>query len=247
MRLDQYVATAAQKSRTEVRKDILHGLVTVDGAVCKKAGEQVAETAAVTLNGAVLTLQKYVYIMLDKPLGVVSAAVDKNDTTVIDLVGKAYPRRNLFPAGRLDKASTGFVLITDDGNFAHEILAPKHHVAKTYEIVLDTPLTKAMTDGFAVGVKLADGEVMKPAIAVASGDNPCCATVVISQGVYHQIKRMFGVFDAGVEALRRTAIGGLCLDETLGAGGFKELSKEDLDKMTQQDSQPIQKINTGVV
>ncbi|MEG1075197.1 MAG: pseudouridine synthase [Ruthenibacterium sp.] len=247
MRLDQYTATAAQKSRTEVRKDILHGLVTVNGAVCKKAAAQVTENSAVTLNGTMLTLQKYVYIMLDKPLGVVSAAADKNDTTVIDLVGRAYPRRNLFPAGRLDKASTGFVLITDDGAFAHEILAPKHHVAKTYEILLDTPLTQEMTDGFAAGVKLADGEVMKPAIAVPFGENPCSATVVISQGVYHQIKRMFGVFDAGVEALRRTAIGGLKLDATLGAGGFKELSQEDLAQMQQQDSQSVFKTNTGVL
>ncbi|MEG2924852.1 MAG: 16S rRNA pseudouridine(516) synthase, partial [Oscillospiraceae bacterium] len=100
---------------------------------------------------------------------------------------------------------------------------------------------------FAAGVKLADGEVMKPAIAVASGDNPCGATVVISQGVYHQIKRMFGVFDAGVEALRRTAIGGLKLDATLGAGGFKELSQEDLAQMQQQDSQSVFKTNTGVL
>lgn len=239
MRLDQYVATAAQKSRTEVRKDILRGLVTIEGTVCKKANMQVTETAVVTLNGMSLTLQKYVYIMLDKPLGVVSAAEDKNDTTVVDLVGKAYPRRNLFPAGRLDKASTGFVLITDDGAFAHEILTPKHHVAKTYEILLDTPLTQEMIDGFAAGVKLADGEVMHPAIAKPLGENPLCATVVISQGVYHQIKRMFGVFDAGVDALRRTAIGGLMLDETLGAGGFKELARADLEKITGQDSQPV--------
>ena len=232
MRLDKFVATAAQKSRTDVRKDILRGLVTVETVVCRKPDTQVAESASITLNGTPLSLQRFVYLMLDKPIGVVSAATDKNDVTVVDLVGKAYPRRNLFPAGRLDKASTGFVLVTDDGNFAHDILLPKRHVAKTYEVEIDTPVTPQMVDGFATGVTLADGSVMHPARLMPDETNPCCATVVITQGVYHQIKRMFGVFDAGVNALRRVAIGNLPLDKSLGAGGFREITAAELAEIT---------------
>ena len=101
--------------------------------------------------------RKFVYIMLNKPEGVVSASRDKKDTTVVDLVAADFPRRELFPAGRLDKTSTGFVLLTDDGGFAHDILAPKRHVSKTYTVVIDTPLTEEMRRGFAEGVTLADG------------------------------------------------------------------------------------------
>ena len=130
MRLDKYVAGAAQQSRSDVRRAIQKGLVCVNGAVCRSADAQVPAGAAVTLNGQPLVLQQYVYIMLDKPKGVVSAAADKNDVTVVDLVGRAYPRRSLFPAGRLDETSTGFVLVTDDGAFAHDILAPQAACAK---------------------------------------------------------------------------------------------------------------------
>ena len=153
MRLDKYVAGAAQQSRSDVRRAIQKGLVCVNGAVCRSADAQVPAGAAVTLNGQPLVLQRYVYIMLDKPKGVVSASADKNDVTVVDLVGRAYPRRSLFPAGRLDKTSTGFVLVTDDGAFAHDILAPRRHVPKTYEVLLDTPLTPEMAAGFAAGVR----------------------------------------------------------------------------------------------
>ena len=216
MRLDKYVAGAAQQSRSDVRRAIQKGLVCVNGAVCRSADAQVPAGAAVTLNGQPLVLQQYVYIMLDKPKGVVSAAADKNDVTVVDLVGRAYPRRSLFPAGRLDKTSTGFVLVTDDGAFAHDILAPRRHVPKTYEVLLDTPLTTEMAAGFAAGVRLADGQRLQPAELSPGPDGPCSARVVLRQGVYHQIKRMFGVYGAGVNELRRTAIGGLALDAALG-------------------------------
>ena len=218
MRLDKYVAGAAQQSRSDVRRAIQKGLVCVNGAVCRSADAQVPAGAAVTLNGQPLVLQQYVYIMLDKPKGVVSASADKNDVTVVDLVGRAYPRRSLFPAGRLDKTSTGFVLVTDDGAFAHDILAPRRHVPKTYEVLLDTPLTPEMAAGFAADLS-------------PGPDGPCSARVVLRQGVYHQIKRMFGVYGAGVNELRRTAIGGLALDAALGPGGFRELSPAEVARI----------------
>ncbi len=236
MRLDRFVAEAAQQSRSDVRAAIRAGQVCVAGEVCRAPDRQVPETAAVTLGGKALAREAFVYLMLDKPKGVVSAASDPRDVTVVQLVGGAYPRRALFPAGRLDKDSTGFVLVTDDGAFAHDILSPKRHVPKTYEVLLDTPLTPAMIDGFAAGVRLADGSVMRPALAQPLPGEPCGARVVLRQGVYHQIKRMFGTFGAGVCALRRTAIGGLALDETLGPGGFRALSPEEVARITDRDS-----------
>ncbi|MGN0974898.1 MAG: pseudouridine synthase, partial [Gemmiger sp.] len=134
-----------------------------------------------------------------------------------------------FPAGRLDKTSTGFVLLTDDGTFAHDILAPGRHVPKTYLVTLDTPLTDAMRQGFAAGVTLADGTRLAPAEAEpADPADPALVRVVLHQGVYHQIKRMFGVYGAGVNGLHRTAIGPVALDESLEPGAWRELNEEEV-------------------
>lgn len=148
MRLDKYLAETAQCTRSEAKALLAKGRVTVNGAVCRKGDTQLKEADAVAVDGKALAYRQFVYLMLNKPEGVVSASTDKRDTTVVDLVGDAYPRRELFPAGRLDKTSTGFVLLTDDGGFAHDILAPKRHVSKTYTVVIDTPLTEEMKAGF---------------------------------------------------------------------------------------------------
>ena len=233
MRLDKYLSAALGVPRSESRKKIAAGKIAINGAVCKKADAQVAENdgaLVVTVSGEPLAAYRaFVYIMLNKPKGVVSASKDKKDITVADLVREVYPRRALFPAGRLDKESTGFVLLTDDGVFAHDILAPSRHVAKTYLVTLDTPLTPMMTAGFAAGVTLADGETMAPAEAVPAGKgNPCLVRVTLHQGVYHQIKRMFGVYGAGVNELHREEIGGVALDAALMPGQWRELTAAEL-------------------
>lgn len=232
MRLDKFLAEAVQCTRSEGRALIQKGRVTVNGAVCKKADTQLRESDAVCVDGRPAVYQPFVYLMLNKPAGVVSASTDRRDTTVVDLVGDAYPRRELFPAGRLDKTSTGFVLLTDDGTFAHDILAPKRHVPKTYRVVLDTPLTAEMTEAFERGVTLADGTALSPASVTAVSDDGCTVRVVLRQGVYHQIKRMFGVYGAGVNALHREAIGGLALDESLAPGAWRELTAAEKEKIT---------------
>ena len=206
MRLDKYLAERTGMTRSESRKAVTKGRVSIDGAVCRKADTQLDEnTAAVALDSVPLAgaYRKFVYIMLNKPEGVVSASRDKKDTTVVDLVAADFPRRELFPAGRLDKTSTGFVLLTDDGALAHDILSPAHHVEKQYVVTLDTPLTD---DGLTVQVTL-------------------------RQGVYHQIKRMFGVFDAGVNALHRESIGGVALDPALAPGQWRELTAEEVERL----------------
>ena len=207
MRLDKYLAETAQCTRSEAKTLLQKGKVTVNGTLCKKGDTQLRETDVVAVEGRPLAYQKFVYIMLNKPEGVVSASTDKRDTTVVDLLGDAYPRRELFPAGRLDKTSTGFVLLTDDGGFAHDILAPKRHVSKTYTVTLDTPLTAEMKAGFAAGVTLADGTALSPAEVEALTPDGLTVRVLLKQGVYHQIKRMFGIYGAGVNALHRDAIG----------------------------------------
>ena len=243
MRLDKFVAQAAQLTRNEARNAIRRGEVTVNGEVCKKADCSVEQDREICLSGRPLLLVSHVYIMLDKPKGVVSASRDRADRTVVDFVKNDYPRRELFPAGRLDKTSTGFVLVTDDGVFAHDILSPRRHVSKTYEVELDTPVTEEMILGFSQGVRLADGETMMPAGLTVGEKGPCSAVVELRQGVYHQIKRMFGVYGAGVCELRRVAIGGLALDPNLGAGGFRE----ELKKITDVRLQSFQKNNTTVL
>jgi len=227
VRLDKFVADAAQLTRSAARGLIAKGRVTVNGQVCKKADYALKEGDSVCADGKSLASEEYVYIMLNKPAGVVSASTDGRDKTVVDLLGGAYPRRQLFPAGRLDKTSTGFVLLTDDGAFAHDILAPKRHVPKTYRVVLDAPVTPAMVEAFAAGITLADGQTMQPALLIPDEADPFAATVVLRQGVYHQIKRMFGVLDVGVNGLHRTAIGGLALDESLAPGAWRLITPEE--------------------
>ena len=234
MRLDKYLAETAQCTRSEAKTMLAKGRVQVNGAVCKKGDTQLKDNDTVTVDGAPLRYQKFVYLMLNKPEGVVSASRDKKDTTVVDLVAADFLRRELFPAGRLDKTSTGFVLLTDDGALAHDILSPAHHVKKQYVVTLDTPLTDAMRRGFAEGVTLADGETMAPAGVEPLTDDGLTVRVTLRQGVYHQIKRMFGVYDAGVNALHRESIGGVALDAALAPGQWRELTEEEEKKLRQK-------------
>lgn len=228
-RLDKFLTQALSITRSQAKELLSKGRVTVDGVVCKKGDTKITPAQQVTAAGKPVTAgEQYVYIMLNKPEGVVSASRDDRDKTVVDLVAGDYPRRNLFPAGRLDKTSTGFVLLTDDGNFAHDILHPKRHVPKTYVVVIDTPLTDAMTAGFAAGVTLADGQTLAPAHVEALSADGLTVRVQLRQGVYHQIKRMFGVYGAGVNALHRDGIGGVQLDKTLAPGQYRALTQQEV-------------------
>lgn len=231
MRLDKYVAQAMQLTRSEARARIARGAVLVNGQVCKKADTALKPQDEVAAAGQQLEHRQFVYLMLHKPQGVVSASTDRRDTTVVDLVKEAFPRRQLFPAGRLDKTSTGFVLLTDDGTFAHAILAPKRHVPKTYWVRLDTPVTQEMVQAFEQGVTLADGHTMLPARLLPDPQDTMAAQVVLRQGVYHQIKRMFGVLGAGVDQLHRSAIGEVRLDDSLAPGQWREMTAQEVEQL----------------
>ena len=236
MRLDKYISDAMGISRQDAKKLLSKGAVAIDGKVVKKGDAKVSDANRILVNGKLLEYKQFVYIMLNKPKGVVSATDDKNDTTVVDLVKVDYPKRNLFPAGRLDKTSTGFVLLTDDGDFAHDILAPKKHVSKEYIVTLDAEINEEIIGSFNSGVTLADGTLLKSAVLEATSD-PMVVKVVLKQGVYHQIKRMFGVFDIGVNELHRTHIGDVELDSTLAPGQYRELTAEELEKIALNSTQ----------
>ena len=225
-RFDKIIATQFNISRKDARIAIRRGKATLDGKILRDFGALVNVDADITFNGQALNYKKFVYILMNKPKGVLSASSDKNKQTVVDLVPEHLRRQGLFPVGRLDKDTTGFLIITDDGEFAHKAISPKYEVYKTYTVTLDGKLTDEMVKAFAEGIILADGTVCRKAELEIISD--CVARVKICEGKYHQIKRMFGVVGLGVNELKRESVGGLALPEDLREGDYIELSKQDI-------------------
>lgn len=229
-RLDKLIASQGQFSRREVQELIKNGKVKVNGTVVRDRGAKTDdEKDSVFINGEEISFRKFVYLMLNKPKGVVSATSDSSVKTVIDLVPGEYKGRKLFPAGRLDITTTGFVLITDDGDFAHRILSPKNHIEKTYEAVLAERVTDEQLESVCGGIELKDGTKCLPAKVrvIEDGDNPL-VEIKICEGKYHQIKRMFAAAGNGVIGLKRTKMGRLELDPNLKEGECRELSELEI-------------------
>ncbi len=232
-RLDKIIASQGQYSRRDVQRLIKSGLVTVNGVQVRDRGAKVDdESDVISINGEVLKIKKYVYIMLNKPKGVVSATNDGREKTVIDLVPQEYRGRKLFPAGRLDITTTGFVLITDDGDYAHRILSPKNHIEKTYEARLAERVTESQLKAVADGITLKDGTECRPAKlrVIEDTENPA-VEIKICEGKYHQIKRMFAAAGNGVIELRRTKMGGVALDPRLSEGECRLLTSEEVERI----------------
>ncbi len=232
-RLDKVLAAQSTWSRREVRELVDRGWVTVNGAPARRADQKIRwDEDRVAVAGKELTLRPRLYLMMNKPAGVVSATRD-GGTTVIDLVPPELRRGGLFPAGRLDKDTTGLLLITDDGELAHRILSPKRHVPKTYLARLDRPVTGEMAERFAAGLPLAGEEVCLPARLVRVEED--LARVTLHQGMYHQIKRMFLACGARVVELRRVSMGALRLDESLAPGQCRELAPGELELLQSRE------------
>lgn len=229
-RLDKLISSQGQYTRKQAQGLIKDGRVRVDGVTVKDRGFRIdPDRSKVSVGGAEFSIEKFVYIMLNKPKGVVSATNDKNAKTVVDLVPEELKGRNLFPAGRLDMTTTGFVLITDDGDFAHKILTPKNHIEKTYEARLAEPIDDSALEKVAGGITLADGTKCLPAKLrrLENGENPLIE-VKICEGKYHQIKRMFAAAGNGVIELKRTKMGGLSLDPCLLPGQCRRLTDDEV-------------------
>lgn len=230
-RLDKIIASRTLYSRREVQDLIKKGLVKVNGISVRDRGAKIDdETDVVSVNGETLKNERFVYLMLNKPKGVVSATNDPRIKTVIDLVPSEYRGRNLFPAGRLDITTTGFVLITDDGDFAHRILSPKNHIEKTYEARLAESVSERQLEEVARGITLKDGTECLPAklSVLEQGENPLIE-IKICEGKYHQIKRMFAAAGNGVIELKRTKMGGLPLDIGLKEGECRPLTPQEVE------------------
>ena len=232
-RLDKLIASQGRFSRREVQELIKNGAVKVNGITVRDRGAKSDdENDIICVNGEQLDFQRFVYIMLNKPKGVVSATNDKNEKTVIDLVPKEFKGRNLFPAGRLDITTTGFVLVTDDGDFAHRILSPKNHIEKTYEARLAESVTEGQLEAVRNGIELKDGTKCLPAkvTVLADGEKPL-VEIKICEGKYHQIKRMFAAAGNGVIELKRTQMGRLTLDPSLKEGECRLLDAHEVQKI----------------
>lgn len=225
-RLDKLLAAQGSWSRREIKDFVRRGAVTVNGKNVRSADVKITTDDEVIVFGKPVVLRKHLYLMLNKPMGVVSASRGDDCPTVVDLVPPELKRRGLFPAGRLDKDTTGFVLITDDGAFAHDILSPKRHIPKTYIATLDGILTQEVVDAFAGGIPLKNEDQCLPAQLTILDDHT--AQVVLHEGMYHQIKRMFAACGLHVEALHRIAMGAMVLDKNLAEGQCRELTAEEL-------------------
>ncbi|MBD5069985.1 MAG: rRNA pseudouridine synthase [Lactobacillus sp.] len=238
MRLDKYLATVGVGTRSAVKKILKQKQVTVDEITVTDGKLQIdPNTAKVKVGEQVLNYQANYYYMLNKPKGVVSATKDQQKT-VLDLLGKKERSQKLFPVGRLDKDTTGLLLLTNDGALSHELLAPKKHVAKVYRAQIAGVVSQETCSAFAKGISLKNGEQTKPAqlriLAVDLKTQKSEVEITISEGKYHQIKRMFGAVGMRVLELKRLQMGSLKLDQNLALGKFRPLTENELADLKAQ-------------
>lgn len=226
-RLDKILSDSGS-SRSEAKQYIKTGRVTVNGlAVTHPEFKADPLVDIIKLDGNEI-VNKLVYIMMNKPSGVLSATEDKTQKTVVDLLPEEYKKRGVFPVGRLDKDTTGMLILTNDGNFAHSVTSPVRHVSKTYGVQVDGNLDAEDVQAFQQGIQLRDGTKCLPAELLVDITNCKSAKVVICEGKYHQVKRMFASRGKPVVALKRLSIGGLQLDASLSEGDFRELTLQEI-------------------
>ena len=236
-RLDKILSGQNIATRTESKKLALKGLICVNGEITKRSDIKVdPETDEIIVKGKKLRYRKHLYIMMNKPAGIVSASRDKNTKTVIDLLPEHLRRDGLFPAGRLDRDTTGFIFITDDGELSHKMLSPKNHVYKLYSVECDKILTRDDVQKFAEGI-VAGEDTFLPAAMKITGTNT--ALVEICEGKFHQIKRMFHSVGAEVTRLKRLKIGGVFLDEKLSEGECRELDEKEISALTDKTEKEL--------
>jgi 16S rRNA pseudouridine516 synthase len=227
-RIDKILARELNITRSQAKDLVRSQKVFVDNVLVKKSDEKIGDNQSLVVDGKALSNNTFVYIMMNKPKGVISASDGKNEKTVVDILPDDMKRKNLFPAGRLDKDTTGFVLITDDGEFAHDILSPKKHIDKTYIATLDKPFDDNVADDFKNGMVLNGEKLLHAEIEAVNGDRTK-AKVVLKQGLYHQVKRMFKKHGITVVELQRIAMGNLPLDDNLKLGECRYLDKKELE------------------
>ena len=230
MRLDKYLTNQGIGSRSQVKELIKSKKVFVNNVLENKPERHIDENNdIVSLDGVNLEYNKFYYYMLNKPPGVLTAVKDNNYKTVMDIMD-VTPKEGLFPVGRLDKDTEGLLLITNDGELSHNLLSPKKHVNKTYYVELNGELIDSDIDLFAKGLDIGEENITKPAkLEILSGRNR--AYITITEGKYHQVKRMFQAIGLTVTFLKRISMGSLILDKNLKSGGYRKLTEEEISNL----------------
>ena len=231
MRLDKYLSDMGAGTRSELKKEIRKSGVSVDGTVVTDPGFSVSASSRVVFRGTVIAYEEFVYYMLNKPAGVISASEDGREETVVDLIPEPK-RRDLFPVGRLDRDTEGLLIITNDGALSHRLLSPKHHIDKVYYVRVSGILTGNDIELFRDGLVLTDGLECLPAdlkiLSVSEDEYTSDAEITIQEGKFHQVKRMFSSIGAEVIYLKRLSMGPLELDHDLAPGGSRRLTPEEM-------------------
>ena len=226
-RLDKLLASTGRWSRKEVKELFRQGRVTARGQSVLKPEEKFELNDEIRVDGQPVCCQKFTYLMMNKPGGLLSATEDKRQRTVLDLLPEQYQRQGLFPVGRLDKDTEGLLLLTNDGELAHRLLAPKSHVDKVYLARVDGRVDEEDVQAFRQGLTLGDGLECMPAGLEPLGDGSSCL-VTLREGKFHQVKRMLAYRGKPVEYLKRLSMGSIQLDESLEDGQWRELTAEEV-------------------
>jgi len=233
LRLDKFLKDQGIAVRSEARELIRKGLVTVNDDIVKDPGIHVnTDEDTIKIRGIRIDYRQFVYYMLNKPKGVITATEDKTLKTVLDLLPDEIRRRGVFPVGRLDKDTEGLLLITNDGAFAHNLLSPKKGVKKLYEALLDSYPGEEAIKKFEEGVYIGDNYTALPAKLEYISKDPARALVEIYEGKFHQVKRMFKAVGSTVLELKRLKMGDVWLDQSLKPGEFRELTTEEILKLS---------------
>ncbi|UOQ87433.1 pseudouridine synthase [Gracilibacillus salinarum] len=233
MRLDKFLANMGYGSRKEVKISVKKKKITVNNEVVRKADIHIdPDKDEVAFNGTIIEYKANIYIMLNKPGGYLSATEDSKQKTVLDLIAERDKVLEPFPVGRLDKDTEGLLLLTNDGQLAHDLLSPNKHITKTYIAKLDRDISDHDVQLFEKGITLDDGYITKPAVLRRIEDKE--VEIKITEGKFHQIKRMFEALDNKVLYLKRVAMGNVQLDESLKLGEYRELTEEEWQQLQQK-------------
>lgn len=227
MRLDKFISDSTAYTRKDIRKLVRVGAVSVNGEKIVSPDKQISENDEVFINRKKIEYRKYIYFMLNKPQGYLSATEDKHDPVVTSLVPEEYAHFNVFPAGRLDKDTEGLLILTNDGQFDHRITSPKKNVWKRYYAELDTPASSSDIETFKAGMTFKEFTAKPARLEIT--ENPHNVFIEITEGKFHQVKRMCEQVGKNVVFLKRISIGSLVLDDSLKPGDIRELSLEELE------------------
>lgn len=231
LRIDKMLSNTGVGSRKQIKTDARNGHIEVNGTIEKDSSRIIdTETDAVKYKGETIKYTQYIYLMMNKPRGVVSATEDNYDKTIIDLLRDEEKSYKPFPVGRLDKDSEGLLLITNDGKLSHDLLSPKKHVDKTYYVEVDEEVTENDVTAFEKGVILKEDnyKTLPAKLQIIESGYPSICLVTIREGKFHQVKRMFNAINNEVIYLKRISMGTLKLDESLKTGQYRHLTEEEI-------------------